>query len=70
MPLYPQSVASQGECLNSLLFRCFHLILTFESIKELGIALGKINNFKVLNFLFMNISYPKFQNTIIIKNLI
>jgi hypothetical protein len=32
----PQSVASQGVCPNSLLFHCFHLKLTFESIKEVG----------------------------------
>ncbi len=35
-PLYPQSVVSQGACPNSSLFHCFHLRLTFESIKELG----------------------------------
>jgi hypothetical protein len=34
-PFTPQSVVSQGTCPNSLLFRCFHLKLTFESIKEL-----------------------------------
>ncbi len=37
-PLYPQSATSQGACPNSLLFCCFHFILTFESIKELGSA--------------------------------
>jgi hypothetical protein len=31
-PLYPQSVASQGTCSNSLFFRCSHLKFTFESI--------------------------------------
>jgi hypothetical protein len=36
--LLPRSVVSQGVCPNSLLFRCFHLRLTFESIKELGSA--------------------------------
>jgi hypothetical protein len=36
MSFYPQSVASQGVCRNSLLFRCFHLKFTFESIQELG----------------------------------
>ncbi len=35
-PFYPQSVASQRACPNSLFFRCFHFKLTFESIKELG----------------------------------
>jgi hypothetical protein len=35
MPFYPQSVVSQGVCPNSLFFRCFHLRLTIESIKEL-----------------------------------
>jgi hypothetical protein len=35
-PSTPQSVASQRTCPNSLFFSCFHLILTFESIKELG----------------------------------
>jgi hypothetical protein len=35
-PFYPQSVANQRACLNSLLFRCFHFIFMFESIKELG----------------------------------
>jgi hypothetical protein len=33
MPLYPQSVANQGACPNSLLFRCLHFRFTFESIK-------------------------------------
>ncbi len=42
MPFYPQSVANQGACSNSLLFRCFHLRLTFESIKELGNASPKL----------------------------
>jgi hypothetical protein len=37
-PLYPQNSTSQGVCPNSLLFHCFHLTLTFESIKELGSA--------------------------------
>jgi hypothetical protein len=44
MPLYPQSAVSQKVCPNSLLLRCFHFKLTFESIKELGNAsfwLGK-----------------------------
>jgi hypothetical protein len=36
--LYPQSATSQGACPNSLLFCCFHLRLTFESIKEIGSA--------------------------------
>jgi hypothetical protein len=35
-PFYPQSVASQGACFDSLLFCCFHFRLSFESIKELG----------------------------------
>jgi len=34
-PLYPQRVASQGACPNSLLFHYFHFKFTFESIKEL-----------------------------------
>ncbi len=38
IPLYPQSVASQGMCPNSLLFRCFQFRFRFESIKELGSA--------------------------------
>jgi len=38
MPLYPQSVTSQGTCLNSLLFHCFQFKFTFESIKELESA--------------------------------
>jgi hypothetical protein len=38
MPLYPQSVVSQGACIDSLLFRCFHFTLSFGSIKELGSA--------------------------------
>jgi hypothetical protein len=37
-PLYPLSAASQRACPNSLFFCCFHLRLTFESIKELGSA--------------------------------
>jgi hypothetical protein len=36
-PLYPQSVVSQGACLDSSLFRYFLLGLTFESFKELGV---------------------------------
>ncbi len=36
MPLYPQNVTSQEVCPNSLLFRYFHLRLTFDSIKEVG----------------------------------
>jgi hypothetical protein len=35
-PLYPQSVTSQKVWPNSLLFRCFHLRLAFESIKGFG----------------------------------
>ncbi len=45
MPLYPQSVASQAACPNSFLFRYFHFRLTFESIKELGSALGDVSCF-------------------------
>jgi hypothetical protein len=37
-PFYPKSVASQEACPNSLSFHCFHLRLTFESIKEVGNA--------------------------------
>jgi hypothetical protein len=36
MPLYPQSVASQGACPNSFSFHCLHLWTCGESIKELG----------------------------------
>ncbi len=36
MPLYPQSTVNQGACPKSLLFRCSHFRLTFESIQELG----------------------------------
>jgi hypothetical protein len=36
MSFYPESVTNQGMCSNSLFFCCFHLGLTFESIKELG----------------------------------
>jgi hypothetical protein len=36
MPLYPQSVMSQGVCPNSLPFHFFHFRFIFESIKELG----------------------------------
>jgi hypothetical protein len=42
MPLYPRNVASLGACLESLLFHCFHFRLSFESIKELGNALGNM----------------------------
>ncbi len=38
-PSTPQSVVSQVVCPNFLLFRCFHLRFTFESIKELGSVL-------------------------------
>jgi hypothetical protein len=41
-PLYPQSVASQRTCFDSLFFHCFHFKLIFESIKELGSASHKI----------------------------
>jgi len=41
MPFYPQSVASQGVCPNSLLFHCCFK-LTFKSIKELGSASTKV----------------------------
>jgi hypothetical protein len=36
MPFYPQSVASQGTCFDSVFFRCFHFMFAFKSIKELG----------------------------------
>ncbi len=42
-PFYPQSVTSQGECLDSLLFCCFHFKLTFESFKEFGSMLTCLN---------------------------
>jgi hypothetical protein len=35
-PLYPRSAMSQGVYPNSLSFRCFHVGLVVESIKELG----------------------------------
>ncbi len=35
-PIYPQSVANQGACPNSLFFHCFHFKFPFEFIKELG----------------------------------
>ncbi len=35
-PFYPWIATSQGACPDSLFFRYFHFILTFESIKELG----------------------------------
>jgi hypothetical protein len=35
-PLYPQSAANQGVCLDSLFFSYFQFRLTFNSIKELG----------------------------------
>jgi hypothetical protein len=39
MHLLPlQSAASQGACLDSLLFRCFQFKLTFESLKQLGVC--------------------------------
>ncbi len=41
-PLYPQSAASRGVCSNFLLFRCFHLRLTFEFLEEVGNASGKL----------------------------
>ncbi len=34
------------------------------------IPMGKITNFEFLDFLFLNISCPKFQSTMIIKKLI
>jgi hypothetical protein len=41
MPFYPQSVASQGACPDSLFIHCSHFIFTFESIKEFGgVSLG------------------------------
>ncbi len=38
MPLYPQSVTSQGVCLDSLHFSYFLFRLTFKSFKELRSA--------------------------------
>ncbi len=48
-PLYPQSATSQGACFDSLLFSCFHLRLTFESIKEVGSASVLIHVIRSLN---------------------
>jgi hypothetical protein len=56
-PLYPQSVASQGACPNSLCFRCFHIIFTFESIKELGSA----SHMHLLEFMFWSMSNDEVQ---------
>jgi len=47
MPLYPQSVTSQGACPNSLFFRCFHFRLTFESIKEFESTLKMMNESRI-----------------------
>ncbi len=57
-PLYPRSATSQGACPDSLLFRCFHFRLTFESIKELGSAppLGANNDSHHPNY--VNFSHP------------
>jgi hypothetical protein len=51
-PLYPQNVASQGACFDSLLFRCFHFRLSFEFIKELG-----VHHLSSSSFLGINLSY-------------
>jgi hypothetical protein len=52
-PFYPRNVVRQGMYPNCLLFRCVHLGLTFESIKELGSAshriVKKIGNFDLEN---------------------
>jgi hypothetical protein len=41
MPLYLRSAASQGTYSNSLSFRCFHLGLVVESIREVrGVSHG------------------------------
>jgi hypothetical protein len=37
-PLYHRSAANHRTCLNFLLFRCFHLRLTFASFEEVGSA--------------------------------
>jgi hypothetical protein len=47
MPLYPQSVMSQGACYNSLFFHCFHFRFTFESIKKLGSASRYLKNLAI-----------------------
>ncbi len=42
----PPSVASEGMCLDSLLFHYFHFRLTLESIKELGsMSFNDLNSF-------------------------
>ncbi len=65
MSFYPQSVVSQGTCLNSLLFRCFHFKLTFESMKELGSVSFDMKDLEeVLYCLRMQIMWNREEKTI------
>jgi hypothetical protein len=57
MPLYPQSVASQGAYPNSSFFRCVHLGLTFESIKEFG----SVSNNVILMKVICNLNFKGFM---------
>ncbi len=50
-PLYAWSVTNQGSCFDSLLFRHFHFIFRFESIKEFGSA---SNTAHILDFVNPN----------------
>jgi hypothetical protein len=52
-PSTPQSVASQGACFNSLIFRCLHFSLTFESIKEPKNVLIFLCQLSCIGFLLM-----------------
>jgi hypothetical protein len=45
MTLYPQNATRQGACPNFLLFRCFHLKFTFESLKEVRSALDDVKGY-------------------------
>jgi hypothetical protein len=60
-PFYPQNVASQGMCLDSLLFQCFQFRLIFESIKNfentsstMGTPQGDIRFSPLHGFTFYN----------------
>jgi hypothetical protein len=62
-PFYPQSVVSQGACLDSLPFRRFHFRFTFEFIKELG---GASHNYPKF---FFSLQMPRLTWARLVNNI-
>ncbi len=58
-PFYPQNATNHGTCPRSLLFRCFHLKLRFESIKELGSASLQLHNIEDVPIPFLSTATSK-----------